>query len=408
MGCPKATLPIFPNPRRYVPGWRIPEPDQVVYMQDEPFSVPAEGVVDYKYFRVDPGWEEDKYIYAAEARPDNREVVHHIIVYVLPPGTKPGSFENRTMLVGYAPGADPCRLEDGIAMYVPAGSQLVFEMHYTPNGSPHLDRSYVGFAFTQESAVKKLLKGRLAINQRFEIPPGAARHLVTADYRVRKDELLKSMTPHMHLRGTAFRYEAEFPDGRREILLDVPKYDFNWQLSYELAEPRLLPRGTRIVCTAAFDNSADNPVNPDPTQAVRWGDQSWEEMMIGFFDVLPPDTAATSPAVIDPTCDPTGVWEWKRGNQTEQLALQLAEGKLSGTVTSGGNELAIQAARLENDRLTFELAVPEYGDQVTLEFDIRVSEESLVGDVAFVAHAVGKARKFPFKAERVQSPPTEK
>lgn len=286
-GMPEGDSADLPAPPKFVQGWRIPEPDQVFQMNEEKveFQVPAGGVVDYQHFVVDPEWDEDKYIYAAEARPQNRSVVHHILVYVMPPG------EDRvglgTVLVGYAPGNVPVNYGPQVAMKVPAGSKLLFEMHYTPNGKVETDLSYAGVCFTSKENVKTLIRGRAVIekdklviqphleNQEFEAEP----------YTSRRDEYLLSMTPHMHLRGKAFKYEAIFPDGTRETLLDVPNYDFNWQLKYELAKPRLLPRGTQVIGTAIFDNSAKNLVNPNPSKTVRWGDQSWQEMMIGFFDV---------------------------------------------------------------------------------------------------------------------------
>ena len=168
-------------------------------------------------------------------------------------------------------------------MHIKAGSKLIFEMHYTPNGTAQTDLSYIGVKFTDKKNVKRLLKGAAAINTKFEIPAGQSNHIVRARQKMPNDVLLRDMTPHMHLRGKAFRYEALFPDGKREVLLDVPHYDFNWQLSYKLSEPKLLPKGTVIECTAAFDNSDNNLVNPDSTKPVTWGDQSFEEMMIGFF-----------------------------------------------------------------------------------------------------------------------------
>ena len=287
-GMPAGDLNQAPPAPQFAQGWRIPEPDQVIYMRDKHFDVPAEGVVDYQYFEVDPGWTEDKYIYAAEARPENTSVVHHIIVYV-DAQMKGLPVRRQVMLTGYAPGSDPKILRDGVAIYVPAGGKLRFELHYTPNGSPQRDRSYVGFCFMDKKDVKKRLRGRMAINTKFEIPAHADNHRVTATYKSRRDEVLLSMTPHMHVRGKSFRYEAIYPNGDRETLLDVPRYDFNWQLSYDLAEPKFLPKGTKIFCTGHFDNSEDNLVNPDPTEPVRWGEQSWEEMMIGFFDVVSPD-----------------------------------------------------------------------------------------------------------------------
>ncbi len=286
-GMPQGDSSLLPEPPPFAEGWRMETPDEVIYVRKTPFVVPAEGVVKYQYFTFDPEWDEDKYVIAAEARPDNVPVVHHIIAYVVPPGKDGRDAKDRRMLVGYAPGAIPHVLDDGVAMHVPAGSKLVFEMHYTPNGSEQKDRSYIGLKYTEKANVKKLLRGEAAINSKFKIPAGAASHEVVADnYRSRRDEVLLDMTPHMHLRGKSFRYEAIYPDGNREVLLDVPRYDFNWQLTYKLEQPKLLPKGTRIVCTAAFDNSENNPVNPAPEEDVKWGPQSWEEMMIGFFNVV--------------------------------------------------------------------------------------------------------------------------
>ena len=283
-GMPEGDPKDLPEPPKFVEGWRIPEPDEVFEMKRE-FDVPAEGVVDYQRFVIDPGFTEDKYIYAAEARPGNRSVVHHIILYVVPPG------ERRTrltdMVVGYAPGSLPVHLKNGVAMKIKAGSKFVFEMHYTPNGSPQTDKSYVGVCYADKADVEKEIFGRVAIQHRFRIPPRADNHVVTADYTSRSDEMLVSMMPHMHLRGKAFKYEAHYPDGTKEVLLDVPNYDFNWQTKYVLAEPKKLPRATRILCTAVFDNSEGNLVNPDPDQTVGWGEQSWDEMMIGFMETIP-------------------------------------------------------------------------------------------------------------------------
>ncbi|TWT80809.1 Thiol-disulfide oxidoreductase ResA [Planctomycetes bacterium CA13] len=284
-GMPEGEPGDLPDPPVFTAGWRITPPDQVIAMREMPFEVPAEGIVDYQRFVVDPQWDEDKYIVAAEARPENRSVVHHILVYVIPPGGRRPDL--RQVLVGYAPGSLPVELHDGVAIHVQAGSKLLFEMHYTPNGTAQSDLSYAGFCFTEKGNVRKHLQGRIAINPKFEIPAGASNHEVFAHYRAKQDELLISMTPHMHLRGKAFQYEARFPSGATEVLLNVPAYDFNWQLKYILREPRKLPRGTLIECRAIFDNSKYNLHNPDPTRSVRWGDQSWDEMMIGFMDTIP-------------------------------------------------------------------------------------------------------------------------
>jgi thiol-disulfide isomerase/thioredoxin len=285
-GCPEGDASDLPPAPQFVKGWRMPEPDQVIHVRTEPFSVPATGVVDYQYFQVDLNFTEDRYVTAAEARPGNPAVVHHIIAFLKVPGQDDVSLGR--MLIGYAPGTSPLVFPEGSAMKVPAGSKILFEMHYTPNGTAQTDLSYIGLKFTDKDNVKQEVVGLEAINSKFRIPPAAADHEVKASEQIREDLTLLSLTPHMHLRGKAFRYEATFPDGTSEVLLDVPKYDFNWQLRYELTEPRLLPKGTVIACTATFDNSASNPNNPDPSKTIRWGQQSWDEMMIGFLTTVRP------------------------------------------------------------------------------------------------------------------------
>jgi len=288
-GCPQGSISDLPEPRQFIDGWNIPQPDQVVHMSAKPFNVPAEGVVEYQYFEADPRWTEDKWVKSAEARPGNRSVVHHIIVFIKPPGGRsrvalgPQGFGPTDLLAGFAPGSLPLHAYSGMARHVPAGSKLVFQMHYTPNGQAQQDRSYLGLIFADEKDVTHDVRSGFAANLAFKIPAGASNHQVTSSRKFRRDTLLLSMMPHMHLRGKSFHYEAIYPDGRRETLLDVPRYDFNWQLSYVFPEPKLLPKGTELHCTAHFDNSAANLANPDPTKTVTWGDQTWEEMMIGWF-----------------------------------------------------------------------------------------------------------------------------
>ena len=286
-GCPEGDPSELPEPREFVDGWGIPEPDQVVYMAEKPYTVPAEGTVEYQYFEVDPGFKEDKWVKNVEARPDNRAVVHHIIVFIKEPGAKsltgPGGFGPTDLLAGYAPGTPPQVGIRGMARMVKAGSKLVFQMHYTPNGTQQEDRSYLGMSFAKPAEVEHNAISGFAANFRLDIPPHDDDYVATSRRRFRKDTLLLSLMPHMHWRGSAFRYELEGPDGTREILLDVPRYDFNWQLVYELAEPKLVKAGSTLHCTAHYDNSENNFANPDPSQRVTWGDQTWEEMMIGWF-----------------------------------------------------------------------------------------------------------------------------
>ncbi|MBX9790764.1 MAG: redoxin domain-containing protein [Pirellulales bacterium] len=295
-GCPEGDPSDLPPPRQFVEGWRIGQPDQVIHMADEPFTVPAEGVVDYQYFTVDPGWKEDKWIKVSEARPDNRGVVHHIIAFVQPPNSSSGAFGRRGGLAGYAPGSLPIAAPEGAATFVPAGSKLVFQMHYTPNGVESKDRSSIGVIFADPKTIHRKMKGGVAGNVRLKIPAGDSNYEVTAKHKFTRDTVLLNLTPHMHLRGKDFKYELEYPDGTREVLLNVPRWDFNWQLRYEFAEPKLVPKGSRILCTAHFDNSADNLANPDPASDVTFGDQTWEEMMFGFYTAYDPheDLLATN------------------------------------------------------------------------------------------------------------------
>jgi peroxiredoxin len=278
-----ADLPELPQ---FTEGWSIPQPDAVFYMNEEGFEVPAEGVVEYQHFTVDPGFTEDKWIKAVQAKPGNQAVVHHIIVFISKPTGRKGRFRTGGALIGYAPGMQARLYPDGHAIHVPAGSKLVFQMHYTPVGTAQVDRSSVGMVFADDDDVEYEIRGGVCGTQDFVIPAGAAQHEIVAEQTLERDTTLWSMMPHMHLRGIAFRYEATYPDGNHEVLLDVPHYDFNWQLWYDLAQPKLLPAGTVIKCTAVFDNSEENVYNPDPKVDVRFGEQTWEEMMFGWYSTV--------------------------------------------------------------------------------------------------------------------------
>ncbi len=288
-GCPQGDPSELPEPVQYTVGWQLPQqPDMVVAMADKPYAVPAEGEVRYQYFTVDPGFTEDKWVRAAECIPGDRSVVHHILVFVRPPNTE-GRDWMRGFLCAYVPGFRVEPLPDGMAKRIPAGSKLVFQMHYTPNGTPHDDLSKLGLVFADPAKITHVVKTVEAINTNFKIPANDDNYRVeAASPTYPRNVVLLSMSPHMHLRGKSFSYEARFPDGKRELLLDVPKYDFNWQTTYRLAERRPLPKGTSLFCVAHYDNSENNLNNPDPTASVKWGDQTWEEMMIGFFDVAIP------------------------------------------------------------------------------------------------------------------------
>jgi len=265
-------LPAAPH---FEEGWNIGKPDAVFYLPQE-YQVPASGVVEYKYFRVPTNFKEDVYVQAAEIRPGVRGVVHHIIVF-----SQNGKDPQR-LIVGYAPGEQPAVLRPGFARKIAAGSDLIFQVHYTPNGAEAKDKSYVGFVFAKKEPVTEVLT-RPVMNARFVIPAGDPNYKVDSTYTFTQDAHLYSLMPHMHLRGKDFEYRLSYPDGTSRVLLSVPRYDFAWQTYYTFKQPVAVPKGSRIDCVAHFDNSEKNKFNPDPKKEVRWGDQTWEEMMIGWM-----------------------------------------------------------------------------------------------------------------------------
>lgn len=291
-GAPEGDPADLPDPVEFVTGWQLPrEPDFVMDIMEEPFVVPAEGEVKYQYFSIDPGFEEDKWVKAVEIQPGNRAVVHHILMFVLPKGSEREAFPGgATGYDGaYVPGLRTIPYPEGMAKRFPANSTLVFQVHYTPVGTDQEDISRVGLLFTDEDEVEYEVRSISAVNTELDIPPHDDNYRSEASSRrMRQDAKLIEMMAHMHLRGKAFRYEAVYPNGTRETLLDIPQYDFNWQTAYRLIEPLDLPKGTRIHCVAYFDNSEKNLANPNPNDTVRWGTQTWEEMLIGYFDIAIP------------------------------------------------------------------------------------------------------------------------
>ena len=305
---PAGRVEDAPAPRAFVEGWNIGAPDMVVEMP-RPYLIAASGTIPYMRYILPLNFTEDRWVSAAEIRPGNRNVVHHVIAYLRPQGSTwyadapaglpiakvakagtPGA-----ALAGYAPGVPATRAVAGRASLVKAGTDLVLEVHYTANGKPATDQTKVGIVFAKEPP-QESMSGFVAANSSFVIPPGAANHEVKTTYTISEPARLVNLTPHMHLRGKDFEYTARYPTGETEILLKVPRYDFNWQHTYTLAEPKLLPAGTVIECIAHFDNSANNPFNPDPKSEIRWGDQSWEEMMVGFGGFVVDAAAPTGQA----------------------------------------------------------------------------------------------------------------
>jgi mono/diheme cytochrome c family protein len=310
-GAPEGSPKDAPVPVTFAEGWGMGKPDMVFEMPNA-FDVQASGTIEYQYIVIPTGFTEDKWVTQAEARPGNRAVTHHIIASVREPGAnylreavpgvpfvpKPRRKENEgpprngpedsgsatDLLVGYAPGMAPMELKPGQAKLVKAGSDIVLQLHYTTNGKPASDRSRVGLMFAKTPPRERVFTAN-TMNTKFVIPPGDPNVKVEAHVTLQEDATLVDLMPHMHLRGKDFQYRLVYPTGESETILNVPRFDFNWQLFYYLDTPKLLPKGTRIECTAHFDNSANHPGNPDPNSEVRWGDQSWEEMMIGWFDL---------------------------------------------------------------------------------------------------------------------------
>ncbi len=251
--------------------------------------VKAEGEVAYQNFVVDPGFTEDKWISMAEAVPGTRSVVHHIVVFVKPPenDAKRGFAPGLQFLTTYVPGYLSRPLPEGAAKWVQAGSKLIFQMHYTPTGTEQTDLSKLRLVFADPADVERMVVTS-AVQIRHEdllIPANTENHRSEATGKVRfKDAQLLSLFPHMHVRGSSFRIEAKYPNGQRETLLNVPRYDFNWQTTYRLQKPLELPQGTELLIVGHHNNSSSNLANPDPSQIVRWGDQTWEEMLIALYE----------------------------------------------------------------------------------------------------------------------------
>ncbi len=293
-GMPKGDDKDLPMPIDWPQGWVHGKPDQVFTMPEE-FEVPADGSLPYQRYLVKTNFKEDMWVVKAEARPGAPGVVHHVVVYILQEGqTRPFSQDGTlSVLVGWAPGDLGLVCPPETALRVPKGSNLMFEMHYTPNGKATKDRSSVGVTFAKEAPKFELMLNSFA-NEGIQLPPFDPHYRAEATFRVRADARLISAVPHMHWRGKDYFYEAIYPDGRRETLLSVPRWDFNWQNVYVFQDPIKLPKGTRLHAVAHWDNSRNNPYNPAPEKTVNFGLQTWDEMMVGWIAFVweRPETAA--------------------------------------------------------------------------------------------------------------------
>jgi len=306
-GAPQGNPGELPSAPKFAAGWSIGKPDLIFKMQ-QPFNVPADGTVPYSYVTIPTNLKEDVWIRGVELKPTDRRVVHHIISTLVegngkPPDPAPKLTRDpsRKELGGGLGGLVPGRLyslyEDGVARKIPAGADIVLQMHYTTIGQPITDQTEIGIVLAKEPPAKLRAEGGGAIpNMGFAIPPGDANYEVVGKQTFDRDTYLSSLYPHMHVRGKDAQYSIIYPDGREEVVLRVPKYDFNWQLSYKLAEPKFMPKGSTLKVTMHYDNSTGNRFNPDPSATVRWGEQTWEEMMLGYYGTieLPGSTATRS------------------------------------------------------------------------------------------------------------------
>jgi hypothetical protein len=307
-GAPAGDEHDAPPPRHWTVGWNVAKPDMVVTLP-KPVQIPAQGEVEYTYEIVPTHFSEDKWVQMSELKPSSAAHVHHAVVYIRPPDSswlkhapvgepftasmlsdpqerREAHETTSDLLLVYAPGSAPDQWPDGMAKFVPAGSDLVFQMHYTTNGQAAADQPSIGLVFAKAPPKQRVITLQLN-NHALLIPPGADDFKAQVQGTLPNDATLLSLFPHMHLRGKRFEYDIVHNDGSIETLLRV-NYHFHWQLSYRLAEPRLLKAGTKLRAVAWYDNSRNNPHNPDPSKTVTWGDQTSDEMMVGFFDVAVP------------------------------------------------------------------------------------------------------------------------
>ena len=312
-GAPEGNRTELPPVPTYTDGWQIGQPD-AVFAINEDYPVPAKGTIAYQYFEVPTTFADDRWIRGIEVRPGNRAVVHHVIVYARPlqpeprpspfkfaagmdrpagstggptpqnekqkplgPNDRPAPKRLGSMIGAFAPGQTARVYQPGTAVRLPAGTTLVFQIHYTATGTATTDRTKIGFLLAKQAPGQEVRLTALS-NGNFAIPPAAADYRVDAELTMVDDVVLWSILPHTHVRGKRWEYQLTYPDGRKETLLSVPKYDFNWQTEYAFKTPVFLPKGSTLHSTAWYDNSAGNRSNPDSTAEVLWGDQTWEEM----------------------------------------------------------------------------------------------------------------------------------
>jgi hypothetical protein len=275
-----------PQPLAFSDDWQIGKPD-AVFAFDESIPVKATGIMPYKLVTIETDLDEDQWVQAIEIQPGERAVVHHVLVFVTPPGqetsTEAPQSDGINYWAIYVPGNGAQVYPEGYARLLPKGSRLTFQMHYTTNGTATEDRTRIGMTFADTPPTHEVKTAGI-VNHEFKIDPGADNYQIVAAIPIEHDIQVLGFLPHHHLRGKASRYELISTNGETELLLDVPRYDFNWQLFYQYADPRIIHRGSTIRFTAWYDNSPNNPANPDPTRTVEWGQQTNDEMHLGYVE----------------------------------------------------------------------------------------------------------------------------
>jgi hypothetical protein len=317
-GAPQGDPKDLPAAPKFSSEWEIGKPDLVLGMA-KAFDVPASGTINYQYFTVPTNFTADKWIQAIEVRPGTRSVVHHVLVFSREPGVEPrppafvsvvppppsrGSSDRTqqsrpsgpgTLIATTAPGTNAMVFEPGSAIRLRAGASLIFQIHYTSNGTAASDMTSVGMIFADQP--RQEIRNSAFVNGTFKLPPGSENEEVDSAIEFKQDVHITALFPHTHLRGKSWEYRVVYPDGRSEVVLSVPKYDFNWQTYYVFTKPLSVPKGARLEAKAHYDNSANNRFNPDPKVEVHWGEQTWEEMQysgITYFVDEPDGAKAVS------------------------------------------------------------------------------------------------------------------
>ena len=285
LGFPEGDVKDAPQPVEFPKGWRI-ETDEIYTAREVP--VKASGQMDYVYLTVETNNDEDRWVEAIDIKPSAPQVVHHVLAFLVPPNGDAGDVNGVDYWGVYAPGSPPQEYPEGYARRLPKGYKLFLSMHYTPNGEATVDQTQIGLRFAKEEPKFQVLTASI-VNGDFKIPPHEENYKITARVKLPRDIQILAYLPHTHLRGKAARYEVISRTGKRETLLDVPQYDFNWQLLYQYDKPRRISRGSTLRYTAWYDNSKNNPANPDPNQTVRFGQQTDDEMHIGYVEFIIPN-----------------------------------------------------------------------------------------------------------------------